>query len=68
MKSIQWNVQLELLVMSRPTNMKPTCVHVEQLTLSPELKAMMLYLLVVFLCETKTEVQKLRVMGIVARS
>lgn len=33
-----------------PTDIKPTCVQVEQLTLSPALKAMMLYFLLVFLC------------------
>lgn len=34
--------------------MKPTCVHVEQLTLSPALNAIILYFLLVFLCNTQT--------------
>lgn len=36
-------------------DMKPTCVQVEQLTLSPTLKAMMLYFLLVFLRHGRRE-------------
>lgn len=38
--------------------MKPTCVHVEQLTLSPALKAIILYFLLVFLCKERKKRKK----------
>lgn len=45
-------------VVSLLTALNPTCVQVEQFTLSPALKAMMLYFLQVFLREINMNIKK----------